>query len=96
MTTASISEAKNHLSALIERVKQGETILILDRRSPVATLCPAGSSVSGEASLQDLARKGLVRLPSRKPDTKVLDQPLPKCEGPSVLEALLEERREGR
>ena len=99
MTTASISEAKNHLSALLDRVRRGETVLILDRQSPVATLCPVSGQGggSGEACLQTLARQGLVRLPSRKPDTKVLDMPLPRTEhGSSVLEALLEERRDGR
>ena len=99
MTTASISEAKNHLSALLDRVRQGETVLILDRQSPVATLCPVSGSCggSGEAYLQTLARQGLVRLSVRKPDTKVLDMPLPRTEGgASVLDALLEERREGR
>ena len=99
MTTASISEAKNHLSALLDRVRQGETVLILDRQSPVATLCPVSGSRggSGDAYIQTLARQGLVRLPARKPDTKVLDMPLPRTEGgASVLDALLEERREGR
>ena len=99
MTTASISQAKNHLSALLDRVKRGETVLILDRQSPVATLCPINGSGggSGEAYLQMLARQGLVRLPARKADKKVLDMPLPRTEhGASVLEALLEERRDGR
>ena len=99
MITASISEAKNHLSALLDRVRQGETVLILDRQSPVARLCPASGPGGGseEAFLQTLARQGLVRLPSRKADATVLNMPLPQTRGgASVLEGLLEERRSGR
>ncbi|RME21268.1 MAG: type II toxin-antitoxin system prevent-host-death family antitoxin, partial [Deltaproteobacteria bacterium] len=38
MKTASITQTKNQLSALIEQVKRGETVLILDRGKPVARL----------------------------------------------------------
>lgn len=41
MKTATITEAKNGLSALIDRVRAGESILILDRGRPVARLEPA-------------------------------------------------------
>ena len=36
MKTATISETKNRLSALLDRVRHGETILITDRERPVA------------------------------------------------------------
>jgi prevent-host-death family protein len=34
MNSASISEAKNSLSALVDRVRRGETVLISDRGRP--------------------------------------------------------------
>ena len=40
MVTASISEAKAKLSALLERVKAGETVTITDRGVPVAQIVP--------------------------------------------------------
>ena len=40
MTIASISEAKAKLSALLDRVRTGETITITDRGVPVAQLKP--------------------------------------------------------
>ena len=42
MHRASISDAKNNLSALIDRVRRGETVLICDRKRPVARLQPVG------------------------------------------------------
>src|SRR6267378_1495429 len=41
MKTASITEAKNNLSALIDGLKSGSPVLIVDRGRPVARLEPA-------------------------------------------------------
>ena len=96
MGTASISEAKAKLSALLDRVKAGETVTITDRGRPVAQLVPlnGAGAVDWDARLESLERRGLIRRPKQTSDMRwILDQPLPKFEG-SVLEALLEERRE--
>lgn len=42
MIRATISELKNGLSAYLRRVRSGETVLVLDRKTPVARLVPAG------------------------------------------------------
>ena len=57
MIRASVSYAKNHLSALLNRVKDGETILITDRDRPVAKLMPV---VEGDWSsrARELASQG--------------------------------------
>ena len=48
MQRTSITEAKNNLSALIDRVRRGETVLICDRNRPVARMLPVGpGDVSG-------------------------------------------------
>ena len=96
MTTASISEAKAKLSALLDRVKAGETVTITDRGVPVAQLTPLHTSaeVDWDARLEKLERQGLIRRPKKKLDVEwFLSRPLPKSRE-SVLEALLEERRE--
>jgi len=95
MVTASISEAKAKLSALLDRVKAGETVTITDRGVPVAQLTPlhANDEVDWDARLEKLERQGLIRRPKRKLDVeRFLSRPLPKFRE-SVLEALLEERR---
>ena len=38
MKKATITEAKNQLSALLARVRRGETVVILDRGRPIARI----------------------------------------------------------
>ncbi|WP_027882633.1 type II toxin-antitoxin system Phd/YefM family antitoxin [Meiothermus rufus] len=92
MRTVSVSEAKNQLSALLDRVKAGEEALILERGVPVARLSPvAGGSGEGLALLE---RKGLVRRGLGQPvNLEALPWPEAKA---STLELLLREREEGR
>jgi prevent-host-death family protein len=96
--TASISETKAKLSALLDLVRAGETVTITDRGRPVARLVPAAGSDAGddEARVQRLERAGLIRRPRRKLDIeKFLAEPRADLGG-GVVELLIEERREGR
>jgi prevent-host-death family protein len=97
MTVATITELKNRLSAYIDRVKAGETILVLDRGVPVARLEPAVTSDDPSGRLERLARAGLLRAGKGKGVGEILDRDPPKTRsGASVVEALLDERRRGR
>jgi prevent-host-death family protein len=97
MAMASISEAKAKLSALLDRVKAGETVTITDRGVPVAQIVPlnGSSEVDWDARMESLERRGIIRRPKQNLDMRAFlaDHPPVKFEG-SVLEALLEERRE--
>jgi len=96
MRVASITETKAKLSALLDLVRQGDTVTILDRGIPVARLVPAVGTDAGddEAWLQRLERAGIVRRGTGGKSELLLTPP-PDVGG-GVLEALLEERREGR
>lgn len=97
MKTTTITEAKNGLSALIDRVKAGETVLILDRGVPVARLEPVASSVDPTGRTRRLQRAGALRLGIGAPPLDLLRTPGPALtQGASALEALLDERRSGR
>lgn len=101
MKRATISEAKNHLSALLDRVRSGETVLILDRKVPVARLVPVTSDAEPDPDaagrLARLERAGLVRRGSMRRVAAVLDEAPPSAAGGGdVLAALLEERRASR
>lgn len=97
MLSASISVAKNQLSALIRRVQGGEAVLITDRGMPVAQLVPVGRGPGVPASVLGLAQQGLAVLPPAAPTAEWLDLPLPKpSPGASAVEVLLKERRAGR
>ena len=99
MKTATITEAKNQLSALIDRVRHGETVVITDRGRPVARLVSAltGAAEDPEGRLARLERRGGLRRATTAPPRSLILKKLPKVKRPAgVLEALLEERREGR
>ncbi len=96
MKEASISETKNGLSRLLERVRRGETILITDRDRPVARLEPVGAVLAAEAEgrLDRLRRAGLLRLGQGGLAERIVSQPAPRVsrKGASAVAALLEER----
>lgn len=98
MNQANISYARNHLSALLDQVKAGETVLIVDRRRPVARLEPAGTAELASGPEADLMRRGLLRPARRRLDRRALRAlPLPACKGHGdILAALLKEREAGR
>lgn len=93
MRTISLSQLKARLSEQIRHVKNGERVLVTDRGRPVAELGPVGDEAS-PAELEDLVRSGLVRRGHGDLD-RVLDLSRPSDPEGRVLEALLEERREG-
>jgi prevent-host-death family protein len=98
MKRASLTETKNNLSALIDQVRQGETIVILDRGRPVARIeSILAAEVEPEGRIARLERAGLVRRPRRRRPKKLFAESPPRSKsGASVLEALLDERRTGR
>lgn len=98
MKKAGITEAKNNFSALIDKVKTGSPILIVDRGRPVARLEPVGGLGSDDDSrLARLVRDGIVR-PARAPLPKSLVETKPPRlrKGASGVKALLDDRRDGR
>ena len=97
MKTASLTHTKNNLSALVEQVKGGESVLILERGVPVARLEPVNQERSTEGRVERLERTGLLRRASVEKRTAVIKTPPPAlADGESAVEALLDERRTGR
>lgn len=98
MLVATITEAKNTLSALIDRVRGGDSVLIVDRGIPVARLESAvGSDPSADGRIARLARAGALRPARRAPALELLAEPPPVPRGgASAVAALLDERRSGR
>ena len=96
MKTASISQTKNQLSALIDQVRQGETIVITDHDRPVAKLVPAQAENGEEAAgaLAQLERKGVIRRGNGEHCR--LAAPLKLRGKASALAALLDDRAQGR
>lgn len=98
MKKASITEVKNTLSALLDKVKGGTPVLIVDRGRPVARLEPVEGLAAGDTGrLAQLVRDGIVR-PARGhvPRALIATPPPTAKAGMSAVRALIEERRDGR
>jgi prevent-host-death family protein len=95
-THVSIGEVKARLSEYVRRARAGEGVVITDRGRPVARLGPLGGSAALEGRVAELGRAGLVRAPERGLDPGFLDAPRPADPEGRSLEAVLEERAEGR
>lgn len=98
MKKASITEAKNNFSALIDRVKAGSPVLIVDRGRPVARLEPVSHIESaGNDRLARLVRDGVVRPAHGMAPKELFSSKPPRGrKGASGVRALLDERRDGR
>jgi antitoxin (DNA-binding transcriptional repressor) of toxin-antitoxin stability system len=90
MIRATISETKNKLSSLLEKVREGETVFILDRDTPIAKIEPLHEEK--EERLAALYKKGIIKPPINVPE---MLPPLIKNKD-SILDNFLEDRRMDR
>ena len=82
MTSVGTADLKAHLSEHLQAVRRGETIVVLDRREPIARIVPIGA-----AGLELVIRPANGALH----DVKLLG---PSRAGADVVEQLREERAE--
>jgi prevent-host-death family protein len=103
MKMVNITTLRSQLSRLLEEVRRGQEIEVLDRSVPIARVVPVrpATGVAGHRMPPWLLRQrraGVVRIGSLKPVGEVL-RGFPPGKRPldsRAVEALLEERREGR
>lgn len=94
MTRTSIAEATETLPALLQRVREGDTVVIEDDGAAVAQITPPISE--DEARLQRLERAGILKRGRKKLPPDFWDKPLPSSGGVNVVDFVIEERRSGR
>jgi antitoxin (DNA-binding transcriptional repressor) of toxin-antitoxin stability system len=97
MKKTNISSLKQQLSRYLDFVRKGGVVRVFDRDTPVAEIVPMGRRKESlgdalDAIIERKIREGSVRAPRGK---FVLPGKLVRAPR-SVVEALLEERREGR
>lgn len=97
MIRVSISRLKDQLSAYLQKVRAGQTVVVTDRNRPVAQLIPIDRQEREDERIAHLVSQGIIRLPKGpRIDLKEFLKRRPVIANAGVLEALLEERREGR
>jgi prevent-host-death family protein len=94
MKRVSISELKNQLSAYLQSVRGGETVVVYDRSRPIARIDRVADQ-DDEDRVAQLQRTGQLAPPVDPLPLELLRSPAPRA-STSVLNALIEEREEGR
>lgn len=97
MERAKIAEIRDRLSHYLRRVREGESVEILDRDEPVARIVPIRPAAQqSEPWLQRLQRAGVARAGPMQGVPAILNRRPRKGAEAGVLQALLEERARGR
>lgn len=69
MRRASVTQVKNGLSAFLEEIKRGESVMITSRGRPIAMLSPCDlGDLSDDELLADMVARGVARPRRRKLD----------------------------
>lgn len=89
MTAVGVRELKNHLSRYLRRVRAGEQLVVTERGQPVAVISSPGGAAP-DRHLERLLRHGVVRWNGGKP--RGAPRP-PRIKGPTVAQAVIEDRR---
>ena len=86
---AGVRHVKNHFSEYLRRVKRGETVVITERRVPVAKLAPVDEAKP--QAVLELVSRGMASWGGGKP--RGLAVPVSIAEGASVADFVVEDRR---
>ena len=96
MKSDSATNIKNNFSAYLDRVKRGETIIVLEYGRPVAQIMKPVLPDESDLNLSQLEREGLVSL-AQQPKfnaAKFLSKRKKVGQGTSLLSSLMKEREE--
>ncbi len=83
-----VRDLKTHLSAYLERVRSGETVIVTTRGKPVARLAPV-ETIELPAAVEALREAGRLR-GGRRPVT--FSAPVRMTPGQSIVAEIMEER----
>ncbi len=94
MRSVNIAALKNELSRYLSEVRQGEELLIRDRKTPIAKIIPLAQAGEPEAEDLALAAEGKLRLPEAALPGSFWSMPAPRVTLKRVVAAVEAERDE--
>ena len=95
MRSVNVAALKNELSRYLSEVRQGEELLIRDRKTPIAKIMPLAHAGEPEAEDLALAAEGKLRLPEAALPVSFWSMPAPRVTLKRVVAAVEAERDEG-
>lgn len=94
MRSVNIAELKDHLSAYLNLVREGEELLVRDRNLPIAKIVPIIQAEDLDAELLALGASGKARLPETVLPKSFWQMPAPKVSSKRLVAALRADRDE--
>ena len=94
MRSVNIAALKNQLSRYLNEVRQGEELLVRDRKTPIAKIIPLAQAAEAEAEERALAAEGKLRLPEAPLPLSFWSLPAPRVSSKHVVAAVEAERDE--
>ncbi len=98
MKSVNVADLKDNLSAYLNRVVQGEEVVIRNRKKPIAKIVPFTSEDSDAEDLA-LAAEGKLRLPEKRMTERAWksfwSMPAPRVPLKKIVRAVLKDRDEG-
>lgn len=90
MTTVGIRALKSQLSKYVAKAVAGETVIVADRGTPVAMLCPLPRSLR---VVEDLRGRGIVQWSGKKPKFARRKRWQSGDPDPGIAKRVVEDRR---
>jgi prevent-host-death family protein len=94
--TASVAELKARLSEYLRRVKRGDEIIVTERGTPVARLTALEPAERRATRRKRLVQAGVLRGGTGRLRKALLTPPAGPQVGRHIVDALIEEREDGR
>ena len=94
MRTVNIAALKNELSRYLNQVREGEELLVRDRKTPIAKIIPFSPPETPEAEELALVAAGKLRLPDASLPESFWSMPAPRVALTRIRAAVAAERDE--
>jgi len=89
-----IADLRNQLSRYLNEVRQGQELLIRDRKTPIAKIVPLSQAGDIDAEELALAAEGKLRLPQAPLPDSFWSMPAPRVKLRRLVAAIQAERAE--
>ncbi len=96
MRSVGVGALRQNLSKYLKAVLAGEELVVTDRGQPVARMVPVTDVHAAQAHMRELIRTGSLRPRRQRLPKDFWTRPKPADPEGAVLQALLQDRAEGR
>ena len=94
MHQVNIAELKNRLSYYLDKVRDGEELIVRDRQKPIARIVPIANGEDEDSEVLELIAAGILRPAQGELPASFWKMPRPRVDHNTALAAILADRNE--